>query len=106
MSEDAKKVGEPANSRGANLNQETSSGTTAPRVFKAARLNYSLSCSCMDVSMPAGQTAVVETLPLGLPPELAERVAALLSPNEVALTFRLVHKATAEVAEQVCESSP
>ncbi len=43
----------------------------------------------------------VEAAPLGLPRELAERVAAELSYNETALTFRLVHKATAALASEV-----
>ncbi len=40
-------------------------------------------------------------MPLGLPVEMAERVAAFLPPNEVALVFRLVHKATAALADEV-----
>lgn len=48
----------------------------------------------------------VEAAPLGLPRELAERVAAELSCNETALTFRLVHKATAELAREVRTPHP
>ncbi len=51
--------------------------------------------------MPNSFIAVVQSLPLGLQPDLAEQVAALLPPNEAALAFRLTHKATAASMTQV-----
>ncbi len=54
-----------------------------------------------DEGLPLPAEPRLESQPLGLAPELAERVAAFLPRNEAAMTFRLVHKATAAVAGEV-----